>query len=220
MKRTELVFLTAAAALMLVMLAYVTALLVVVASETDAFFEVTLALLIGGLLIGLAVLWGLCCYRQSVREEIIKEARAALSDVLKNRLTVITLHVQRYQRQRNRTSLEQAKVEIGETASWIDSFSAVTIEEWKDRYEETTPGKGETTRSKRPGDRRWMLRWLAREKPFHYGRRGLSPLECLRLVWWGLRGGRPLQKFRESIRDGRGLVASYMIARRAARLLG
>lgn len=202
MKRTELVFFTATAALMLVTPAYLTVLLAVVASETNLSLEAILGLLAGGLLTGLAVLWGLSCYRRAVREETISEAREVLTDVLKNQLTATVLRLEKYQRQRNETSLGQAKTKLQETAAWVDSFSEATIKEWKHRYEyeEATPGRGETTgpATKRPGNRRWMLRWLAGEKPFRYDRR-LSHLERLRLVWRGLRGG--LVRFRESTQE-------------------
>lgn len=84
----------------------------------------------------------------------------------------------------------------------------------------STHGK-ETERAtaKRPGDRRWMLQWLAQGRAYRYGWQELSYPKRLRLVWWSLRGGPPLQKFRECIQDRRDLLASYMIARRAARLL-
>lgn len=175
MKRRALVFFTVASASLFVMLTCLAALLKTAPSETDVFFEAAIALLLGSLLTGLAVLWGLRRHRRAVREETISEAYEVLSDVLKNRLTVATLHLQKYERQQDRTSLERAKAKLEETAAWIDSFSGATLEEWKGRYEEeATPSKGETTSSKRPGDRRQTLQWLVREKPFHHGRQGLS----------------------------------------------
>lgn len=174
MKRRAIVFFTAASASLFVMLTCLAALLKAAASETDVFFEAVMALLIGGFLTGLTVLWGLRRHRRAVREETISETREVLSDVIKNRLTVAMLRLQKYQRQQDRTSLEQAKAKLKETAAWIDSFSGATFEEWQDRYEEATPGKGETTRPERPDDRRWMLRWLVQEKPFRQGQQGLS----------------------------------------------
>lgn len=222
MKRTELVFFTLAAALMLVILAHLAVLLSVIAAEANLSLEAILGLLIGSLLTGLAVLWGLSCYRRAVREATIAETREVLKDVLKNRLTAAVLRLEKHQRRRNETSLEQAKAKLKETAAWVDSFSGATIEEWKHRYEyeEATPGRGETTgpATKRPGDRRWMLRWLSQEKPFRHDRQQLSYPQRLRLLWWGLRGGRKLARFRESIQDRRSLLASYTIARKVARL--
>lgn len=83
----------------------------------------------------------------------------------------------------------------------------------------TYRNEAEKATAKRPGDRRWMLQWLAQGRAYRYGWQELSYPKRLRLVWWSLRGGPPLQKFRECIQDRRDLLASYMIARRAARLL-
>lgn len=78
----------------------------------------------------------------------------------------------------------------------------------------TRRNEAERTTAKRPGDRRWMLQWLARGKASHHDWQQLSYFKRLRVLWWGLRGGRKLARFRECITDQRELRFAFEMTRR------
>jgi len=110
----------------------------VVGPEGVQFWRLTAIIAIAvGTLHGV-IFWVVRRRQRQIRRESIREIRAMLADVVKNRLTAIDMYLPEGEDpEMVRQEVEGIRTSVREIADHVDALSEETLQDWEEKYDET-----------------------------------------------------------------------------------